>query len=179
MYHNVIIIGIKWTINIMRLNHPETILTPELWKKYFPLNRSLAPKGWGWATFRHFPPIGDLPDPRIEAVSPVLTGRFFITSATWQAVSSSCCCCSVAQLCLTLWNPVDCSMPGFPVLHYLLEFDQTHVHWISDAIQPSHLLLPPFPPALSLSQHQGIFQSVSSLHQVAKFWSFIFSISPS
>ena len=157
MYHNVIIIGIKWTINIMRLNHPETILTPELWKKYFPLNRSLAPKGWGWATFRHFPPIGDLPDPRIEAVSPVLTGRFFITSATWQAVSSSCCCCSVAQLCLTLWNPVDCSMPGFPVLHYLLEFDQTHVHWISDAIQPSHLLLPPFPPALSLSQHQGIF----------------------
>ena len=179
MYHNVIIIGIKWTINIMRLNHPETILTPELWKKYFPLNRSLAPKGWGWATFRHFPPIGDLPDPRIEAVSPVLTGRFFITSATWQAVSSSCCCCSVAQLCLTLWNPVDCSMPGFPVLHYLLEFDQTHVHWISDAIQPSHLLLPPFPPALSLSQHQGIFQSVSSLHQVAKFWSFSFSISPS
>ena len=66
-----------------------------------------------------------------------------------------------------LW-PMDCSTPGFPVLHYLLEFAQTHVHWVTDAIQPSHPLLPPSPPALHLSQHQGLFQWVSSSHQVAK-----------
>ena len=81
---------------------------------------------------------------------------------------SGSCCCSVAQLCLTLCNPTDSSMPGFPVLHYLLEFAQTHVHWVDDAIQPSHPLSPPSPPALNLSQHQGLFQWVSSLHQMAK-----------
>ena len=66
------------------------------------------------------------------------------------------------------FNPMDCSMPGFPVLHYLLEFVQTHVHWVSDAIEPSYPLLPPSPPALNLSQHQGLFQCVSSSNQVAK-----------
>ena len=55
--------------------------------------------------------------------------------------------CSVAQSCLTLCNPLNCSTPGFPVLHHLPEFSQTHVHWVSDAIQPSHPLLSPFPPA--------------------------------
>ena len=67
-----------------------------------------------------------------------------------------CCCCSVTQLYPTLCNPMDCSMPGFPVLYHPPEFAQTHVHWVSDVIQPSHPLLPPFP-ALNLSQHQGIF----------------------
>ena len=75
---------------------------------------------------------------------------------------------SVAQSCLTLCNPMDCSMPGFPVHHQLPELAQIHVHWISDAIQPSHLLLSPSPPAFNLSQHQGLFHWVSSLHQVAK-----------
>ena len=65
-------------------------------------------------------------------------------------------CCSVVKSCLTLYDPVDCSMPGFPVLHHLLEFAKTHVHWVSDAIQPSHPLLPPSPPALNLSQHQSL-----------------------
>ena len=69
------------------------------------------------------------------------------------------CCCSVAQLCLTLCHPVDCSTPGFPVLHYLPEFTQTHVHWVGDAIQPSHTLLSPSPPAFNLSQNQGLFLS--------------------
>ena len=73
-------------------------------------------------------------------------------------------CCSVTKLCPTLCDPMDCSMPGFPVSHYLLEFAPTHVHWVSDAIQPSHPLLPPSPPALSLSQHQGLFQWVGSSH---------------
>ena len=69
-------------------------------------------------------------------------------------------CCSVTHLCPTLCDLMDCSTPHFPVLHYLPEFAQTRVHWISDAIQPSHPLSPPFPPALSLSQHQGLFQWV-------------------
>ena len=83
-------------------------------------------------------------------------------------VSFFCCCSSVAQSCLTLCNPVDCSMPGFSVLHYLLKFAQTYVHWVGDAIQPSHSLWSPSPPAFSLSQHQGPFQWVGSSHQVTK-----------
>ena len=63
-------------------------------------------------------------------------------------------CCSVTQLCLTLCEPMDCSTPGFPVLHHLPEFAQTHVHWVNDAIQLFHPLLPPSPLALNLSQHQ-------------------------
>ena len=77
------------------------------------------------------------------------------------------CCCSVAQSCLTLGDPMDCSTPGFPVLHYLLEFAQSHVHCVSDTIQLSHPLSSPSL-ALNLPQHQGLFQRVSSLHQVAK-----------
>ena len=65
-------------------------------------------------------------------------------------------------------TPMDCSTPGLPVHHQFPEFKQTHVHWVSDAIQPSHPLSSPSPPALSLYQHQGLFQRVSSLHQVAK-----------
>ena len=74
-------------------------------------------------------------------------------------------CCSVVQSYPTLGDPMDCSTPGFPVLHHLPEFAQTHIHQIGDAIQPSHPLLPPSPPALSLFQHQGLFQWVRSLHQ--------------
>ena len=74
---------------------------------------------------------------------------------------------SVAQLCSTLCNPMNCSTPGFPVHHQLLESTQSHVHWVGDAIQPSHPLSSPSL-ALNLSQHQGLFQWVSSLHQVAK-----------
>ena len=79
----------------------------------------------------------------------------------------SLCCCSVAQSCPTLFNPMDCSMPGFLVLYHLPELAQTHVHWVSDAIQPSHPLSSPSPPALSISQHQRLFQWVGSSHQVA------------
>ena len=75
---------------------------------------------------------------------------------------------AVTQSCLTLRNLMDYSMPGLPVHHQLLEFTQTHVHWVSDAIQPSHPLSSPSPPAFNLSQHQGLFKWVSCLHQVAK-----------
>ena len=79
---------------------------------------------------------------------------------------------SAAQSCPTLCAPMDCSTPGLPVHHQLPEFTQTHVHRISDAIQSSHPLSSPSPPDFNLSQHQGLFQWVSSLHQVAKVLEF-------
>ena len=79
---------------------------------------------------------------------------------------------SVAQSCLTLCNPMDYSMPGLPFHHQLPEFTQTHVHWVSDAIQPSYPLSSPSPPTFSLSHHQGLFKWVSSSHQVAKVLEF-------
>ena len=85
----------------------------------------------------------------------------------------------VAQSCLTLCDPMDCSTSGLPVHHQLPEFTQTHVHCVRDAIQQSHPLSSPSPPAFNLSQHQGLFQWVSSLHQGTKVWNFSFSISPS
>ena len=77
-------------------------------------------------------------------------------------------CCSVAKSCLILWDPMNCSTPGFPVLHYFLEIAQTHFHWVSDAIQPSHTLSPPSPFAFNLSQYQSLFQWVGSSCQVDK-----------
>ena len=93
----------------------------------------------------------------------------------WRSVQFS----SVAHSCPTLCDPMNRSMPGLPVHHHLLEFTQTHVHWVSDAVQPSHLLSSPSLPALNLSQHQGLFKWVSFSHQVSKYWSFSFNISPS
>ena len=87
-------------------------------------------------------------------------------------IRGNCCCCSVAKLCPTFCSPMDCTVPGLHVHHQLLELAHTHVHWVGDAIQPSHPLLSPSPPALNLSQHWGLFQWVSSLHQGAKNWSF-------
>ena len=91
----------------------------------------------------------------INKVLPESTGNYTQTS-------------SAAQSCPTLCNPMDCSTPGLPVHHHLLELTQTHVHQVGDAIQPSHPLSSPSPPAPNPSQHQGLFQWVSSLHQVAK-----------
>ena len=84
---------------------------------------------------------------------------------------------SVIQLCPTLCNPMDCSMPGFPVHNQLMELAKTHVHRVGDAIQPSHLLSSPPPSAHNLSLHQGLF-SESVLHiRWPKYWSFSFNIS--
>ena len=79
---------------------------------------------------------------------------------------------SVAQSSLTLCDPRDCSMPGFPVHHQLPEFTQIHGHWVSDAIQSSHPLSYPSPPAFNFSWHQDLLKWVSSLHQVAKVLEF-------
>ena len=85
----------------------------------------------------------------------------------------------VIQSCLTLCNPMECSIPGFPDHHHLPEITQTHVHCISDAIQHSHPLSSPSPPAFNLSHHQALFQWVHSSHQVSEvlkfqlqYWSF-------
>ena len=75
---------------------------------------------------------------------------------------------SVTQSCLTLCDPMNCSTPGFPVHHQLSELAQTHVHWVGDAIQPSHPLSSSSPPAFNLSHHQGLFQWISSSRQVGK-----------
>ena len=86
---------------------------------------------------------------------------------------------SVTQSCLTLWDLMDCSMPGFPVYHQLLELAQTHVHQVSYAIQTSHSLSSPSPPAFNLSQHQGLFKWAVLHIRWPKYWRFSFSISSS
>ena len=89
------------------------------------------------------------------------------------------CCCPVTKSCLTLHDPAGCSTPDFPVPHHLPEFAQVRVHWIGDAIQPSHSLLPSSPSDFSLSQHE-VFSSESAVRiRWPKYWSFSFSIIPS
>ena len=115
---------------------------------------------------------GDLPDPGIEPCSPILqadslpseppgTPIFMYQFHSVQSLSR-----------VLLCNPMNCSMPGLPVHHQLQEFTQTYVHQVGDAIQPSHLLSSPSPPAPNPSQHQGLFQRVTSSHQVANVLEF-------
>ena len=122
------------------------------------------------------------PDSEIQPVSlgPLtLADRFFTTSSIWEAHKIVVQFSSVTQSCPTLCDPMDCSTPGFPVYHQLPEFTQTHVHWVGDAIQPSHPLLSPSPPTFNLSQHQVFsFESVLCIRW-PKYCSFSFSISPS
>ena len=112
-----------------------------------------------------FPSPGYLPDPETELESATLQADSLPSELPVQFSS-------VAQSCLTLCNPMNCSTPGLPVHHQLPEFTETHDHWVSDAIQPSHPLSSPFPPAPNPSQHQGLFQWVNSLHEVAKVLEF-------
>ena len=117
--------------------------------------------------------------PRGWACVSCTAGGFFTTeppgkleTAIWPSNSTP--RFSLAQLLshVRLWDSMDCSMTGFPVHHHLLEFAQTHVHQVGDAIQPSHPLSSPSLPALNLSQHQGLFQWVSSSHHMAKVLEF-------
>ena len=104
----------------------------------------------------------DLPDPGIKPTSLSHQGiPYYIIQFS-----------SVAQSCPTLCDPMDCNTPGLPVHHQLPEFTQTHVHWVGDAIQPSHPLSFPSPPAPNPSQHQSLFQWVNSSHEVAKVLEF-------
>ena len=106
--------------------------------------------------------------PRYAAKDTCIIYKTERDSQTSQKKLTVCCCCLVAKLCPTLLDTMDCSTPGFPVPHHLLQFAQVHVHSISDAVRPSPPLLPPSLPAFNLSQHQGLFQLVSSLHWVVK-----------
>ena len=129
-----------------------------------------------WTT----PPLDISMDHSLTSFKPrchyLLISEVFLITLLWGKLSVQ--FSLVAQSCLTLCNPMDCSTPGFPVHHELLELTQTHVHWVTDAIQPSHPLSSPSP-ALNLSQHHGLFQWVSTSHQVAKVLDLIFNISPS
>ena len=102
----------------------------------------------------------------------------YLSNLTWLQFSSVQ-FSAVAQSCPTLCEPMNRSTPGLPVHHQLQESTQTHVHWVSDAIQPSHPLSSPSPPALNLSQHR-VFSNESALHiRWPKYWSFSSNISPS
>ena len=131
--------------------------------------------GWGGSPF---PLPGTLSDPGIRLMSSALAGRFFTTEppgnphimpinmaefCLWFALVTS-----VAQSSLTLCNPMNHSTPGLSVHHKVPESTQTHVHWVIDAIEPSHPLLSPSPSALNLFQDQGLFKWVSCSHQVVK-----------
>ena len=113
------------------------------------------------------PPPGDLPNPGIEPaslMSSALAGGFFTTSITWEACNGAPVqFSSVTQSCLILCDPMNCSRPGLPVHHQLLEFTQTHVHRVGDAIQPSHPLSAPSPPA-PIPPSIRVFSNESTLH---------------
>ena len=134
---------------MFRIEHPR----PEVIKwKHVPLDSSVFGE---WVVFSiwHLPSLITV----FKLVSSLL---FFLLIPLWLY----CCCCSVAQPCLTLCDPTDYSMPGFPVLHHPLELAQTHVHWVGDAVQWSHLLLSPSPLAFNLSQNQGLFYFFISIY---------------
>ena len=131
--------------------------------------------------------LGDRPNPGIKTTSPAstaLAGPFFTTEPpgslrvqySYQMMNDGEQKISqfslVTQSCPTLCDPMDCSTPGLPVHHPLPESTQTHFHWVGDATLPSCPLSSPLPPALNLSQRQGLFQWVSSSHQVAKVLEF-------
>ena len=103
-----------------------------------------------------------------EPGRPVLGGPKRQTGLRTNTTPSLASCCSVTKSCLTLCNPMNCSTPGFPVLHNLPEFAQTYVHSVNDAIQPSDPLSPTSPLALNISQNRSLFQRTGFLQQVAK-----------
>ena len=109
----------------------------------------------------------------LNAMQHKISTDFFCAFYQLTKTFLSLCHCSITQSRPTLCNPMDCNMPDLPVLHYLLEFAQTHVHSVDGAIQLSRPLLPPSSPALNLSQHFRVFSNESALHiRWPKYWSF-------
>ena len=124
--------------------------------------------GFSWLEYWSrwpFPSQGDLSNPGTEPRSPALQTDAIPAEPPGKSLYQY---SSVAQSCQTLCDPMNHRTPGLPVHHKLPEFTQTHAHWVSDAIQPSHPLSSPSPPAPNPPQHQGLFQWVNSSHEVAK-----------
>ena len=157
---------IKWKWKCLSLSHVRLFVSPWTVAHQASLSTGFSRQEY-WSGLP-FPSPGDLPDPGIKPVSAALVGGFFTTAPIHSTMIFS----SVAQSCPTLCDPMNRSTPGLPVHHQLPEFTQTHVHRVSDAIQPSHALSSPSPPAPNPSQHQSLFQWVSSLHEVAKVLEF-------
>ena len=122
------------------------------------------------ASLLHFQPLSPLWRTRVWAEHFKLL--MMVWSTWWSTPPPGTHLSSVTQSCPTLCNPMNHSTTGLPIHHQLPEFTQTHVHRVGDAIQPSHPLSSPSPPALNPSQHQGLFQWVNSLHEVAKVLEF-------
>ena len=133
----------KWKVKVKSLSHVQLLATP--WTA-----AHQAPPSMGFSRQEYWSgvPLPSPPDGNRE-----IKEHLFLYIPKF----SDCCCFSVAQSCPTLCDPMDCSIPGFPVHHHLLELTQTHVHCVGDAIQPSHPLSSPSPPAFNLSQHQSLF----------------------
>ena len=134
----------------------------------FPWTRT-GPGGWSFKEWAHSGafPAGDSTTSSVQAGSEPIRCRGWRLTITWRVITFCCCRCSVAQSCPTLCRPhrlqharLPCPSPS----HHLPELAQTHVHWVGDAIQPSHPLSSPSPPAFSFSQHQSLFQGVGSSH---------------
>ena len=125
----------------------------------------------GWTVWSHFSPRDSQessPTPQFKSINSSVLSFLYSPTLTSICVQYS----SVAQSCPTLCDPMNRSTPGLPVHHQLSEFTQTHVNRVSDAIQPSHPLSSPSPPAPNPSQHQSLFQWVNSSHEVAKVLEF-------
>ena len=161
--------SLLWDVVVWLLSHVWLLVTPRTIARQAPLSMGF-PRQEYWSGLPFSSP-GDLP---FFSFSRDWTHIFCISRqivyhwATREALLWDCCCWSVIQLCLTLCDPMDCSTPGLPVSHHLPKFVQVHVHWIGDAIQPSHPLTLSSPSALSLSQHHGLFQWVGCSHQITK-----------
>ena len=156
----------NWTSKICRLKKSSVCSTSAKPQMVLDISRSLRKR----STCRD-----NMPHPRSKAQQMCFLSRgshhtrFWCNSAPDPAnTSPDDCGCSVTQPCPTLCNPMHCSMPGFPILHYLLEFAQTHVLRVGNPIQPSCPLSPPSPSTHNLSQHQSLSQWTGSLHKVAK-----------
>ena len=135
-----------------------------------PPNTALvSPSQWAGATIRQITQAKNLKiHPLLFSFPHSIANPSALPPKYISNVTTCCCCCSIAQSCPTIRNSHGLHTPGLPVFHHLPELARAHVHWISDAIQPSHLLLSPSPPAFKLSQHRDLFQWDGSSHQVPK-----------
>ena len=134
------IIEIKYTISVIHLNHPETIPTLPVVNLDF-ISLGLLYKLISILSASYSKHSSDLPCLLHLYSNPYLSLHLWLFPRESLRTHISVCCCSVAQSCPTLYDPLDCSTPGLPVPHHLPELAQTHVHWVGDAIQPSHPLL--------------------------------------